>query len=510
MIPAIDISPWISSPGEEDSIESAKDAVAKKWDEVLSQYGFAIIIRHGLSSSLIQNIDTDINNFFTGVSRDVKMTHNHGAYGHPEGGYTPTGLESVIMSNSYPDGISIERKGSSDSKISAGYGEADSIIDSVAASSSSSDPVESFVFPFAPRLYNPAKLNAQSQPVPFPTAQQYFNAMESLLKVLHRISSRALGLPDDEYLNRFYYFDDNKVEDGDGSQQADSGHRRRGLTDAERNGNALRLAYYVPYTISISSMNCDGGTSAATSGSRYGEHTDYQGFTILRPDPADWREVPIQSRDMDSGLLRYQRGGLEVRLKDTGEWVPVVLPQDNTSSTDRGSFALVVNAGDLIQRWTNDRWHSAVHRVSGGRLVKTAVVSADASVGANGATRCTEMKSLSLDATSECLLTTCDGDGDGDGSDIQVHLPARKAVVFFSGPRDNTLISMLPMRPVANTTTKTKKRKAAQQQQHQHQREGNDDKEPLDDEKQEEEEVSKYPPIRSGDHLLLKLKRTQV
>lgn len=64
---------------------------------------------------------------------------------------------------------------------------------------------------------------------------------------------------------------------------------------------------------------------------RYGPHTDFGGFTLLRQDGAP--------------------GGLQVLVDDA--WVDVK-PVPGT---------LVVNAGDLIQRWTNDVWRSNVHRV---------------------------------------------------------------------------------------------------------------------------------------------------
>lgn len=64
---------------------------------------------------------------------------------------------------------------------------------------------------------------------------------------------------------------------------------------------------------------------------RIGEHTDYGSLTLL-----------------------YQRdavGGLEVRLDEA--WVPVAPIADS----------FVVNIGDLMARWTNDRWTSTLHRV---------------------------------------------------------------------------------------------------------------------------------------------------
>ena len=65
---------------------------------------------------------------------------------------------------------------------------------------------------------------------------------------------------------------------------------------------------------------------------RAGEHTDYGTLTILRPE-----NVP---------------GGLQVRDK-SGQWLDVV--------TVPGSY--VINIGDAMQYWTNDRWISTVHRV---------------------------------------------------------------------------------------------------------------------------------------------------
>jgi isopenicillin N synthase-like dioxygenase len=65
---------------------------------------------------------------------------------------------------------------------------------------------------------------------------------------------------------------------------------------------------------------------------RAGAHTDYGGLTVL-----DGEDVP---------------GGLQV-LTRTGRWVDV--------RTVPGQF--VVNIGDLLMRWTNDRWLSNLHRV---------------------------------------------------------------------------------------------------------------------------------------------------
>ena len=97
-------------------------------------------------------------------------------------------------------------------------------------------------------------------------------------------------------------------------------------------GTAL-TQHFDRHTSALRALNYPAFSSPAAEGQvRAGAHSDYGSLTILLPGEG--------------------RGGLEV-LDRTGRWLPVPLIE--------GGF--VINVGDLMQRWTNDRWVSTVHRV---------------------------------------------------------------------------------------------------------------------------------------------------
>lgn len=122
----------------------------------------------------------------------------------------------------------------------------------------------------------------------------------------------------------------------------------------------LRLLHYPPVTGDIEPGQL-----------RAGEHTDVGMMTILRNDP-----VP---------------GGLQVKVRD-GSWIDAPAVEDS----------FILNIGDLLMRWSNDRFVSTPHRV--------AVPPADSGVDA---------RRLSIgffvgpryNALVECL-PTCHGPGD--------------------------------------------------------------------------------------------------
>lgn len=78
-------------------------------------------------------------------------------------------------------------------------------------------------------------------------------------------------------------------------------------------------------------------------------------YPAVDGDPADGQYRKGPHSDWGSLTILYQddTGGLEVIDRRSGEWIDVpVIPG-----------AYVVNIGDLMSVWTNDRWNSTKHRV---------------------------------------------------------------------------------------------------------------------------------------------------
>ncbi len=129
----------------------------------------------------------------------------------------------------------------------------------------------------------------------------------------------------------------------------------------DRHTSALRLLHYPDM----------GGAALEPGQLRAGAHADYGTITLLRQDDA--------------------RGGLQVRDLD-GAWHAV----------DAVPGAYVVNVGDALARWTNDRWRSTVHRV--------AVPPADAT-GSSERFSIAFFHNANWDAVIECI-PTCVAAGD--------------------------------------------------------------------------------------------------
>jgi isopenicillin N synthase-like dioxygenase len=95
------------------------------------------------------------------------------------------------------------------------------------------------------------------------------------------------------------------------------------------------FAPYLDRSISVMRANnyrrSPGAPPALPNQMRMGAHTDYGSVTVLLADCVS---------------------GLQIR-DDAGEWFDVMPPEDG----------FMVNIGDLLAEWTNDRWRSTMHRV---------------------------------------------------------------------------------------------------------------------------------------------------
>ena len=90
----------------------------------------------------------------------------------------------------------------------------------------------------------------------------------------------------------------------------------------DRGVSSMRLVHYPPLSATPEAGQL-----------RAGAHSDYGSITILQTDDDD--------------------GCLQVKAR-SGDWIDVVPPPG----------ALVINLGDMMSRWTNDRWVSTLHRVA--------------------------------------------------------------------------------------------------------------------------------------------------
>lgn len=189
-LPVIDISCWDLSGG----VSETRRDVIRKWDHAFSNYGFAVIVGHGIPSETIDRVRQESLTYFANPVTK-KMLDSRGPYGCPAGGYTPCSAETVSKSmRSSEEGVQ-----------------------------HSVDQVESFVF-------QPSSTKHPD----FPNSFSYWRRLPSLMNKLHEISAHALGLSDENYFERYF----------DVSHPSAAGTQPPNL--------ALRLAYYPPGPIGSS------------------------------------------------------------------------------------------------------------------------------------------------------------------------------------------------------------------------------------------------------------------
>jgi isopenicillin N synthase-like dioxygenase len=283
-IPTIDLTKWfddqqplmdLSNTGS----SAAAETLAQEWDNAMHHYGFAVVVGHPVSAAQIGNLYRATRDFFESNSSEEKQKFNHGPYGNPLGGYTGLGVESVGTT-----------------------WELDTNQQSTELYTAPPDIVENYVFLGSPVGWATRESNVAHPEALEHIAATYVEQVMSLCRGIHRLSARALGVPD-TFFESFY----------DTTLASEL---------------SLRLAYYPPTE----------AHSMHPTSIRYGAHTDYTGYTFLYQDPND--------------LGNEESGGLQVLVNDQWVFVPSV------------PHSFVINAGDLWPIWSNGRWKSAVHRVS--------------------------------------------------------------------------------------------------------------------------------------------------
>ncbi len=134
----------------------------------------------------------------------------------------------------------------------------------------------------------------------------------------------------------------NQMPDLPGFREAFDAYRTQVIEAAERTQRAMALALGCPpdallslgetfYNLRMIHYPAQDRITPEVGQLGCGAHTDYGSLTLLT----------------DDGV-----GGLQV-MKRNGEWIDIVVPED----------LLVMNLGDLMAIWTNERWVSNPHRV---------------------------------------------------------------------------------------------------------------------------------------------------
>lgn len=243
------------------------DRLARAWDAAMRATGFALICGHGIAPALLDGVYEQARRFFA-RPRDEKLEFSFAERGRGQG-YLPMGSETVGRGH--------------DAAAPADLCESLTFANPRFDAAAPDNALDA-------RLYA-ANLWPHDMAGFRETVEAYIAAGRALALDLMRLSAVALGLPRDHFAP---FFDRMELN--------------------------LRCVRYP-----------DQAEAPPDGALRYGPHTDFSGFTILRQDAAP--------------------GGLQVRTDQ--RWIDVA-PVPGT---------LVINAGDLIQRWTNDRWRSNVHRV---------------------------------------------------------------------------------------------------------------------------------------------------
>ena len=371
--------------------------------------------------------------------------------GYGRGGYVPRGVETVAKSTGDGEEVSTSSGGSSGGDgVSGGDGASDAF---PKRGRKQPDPVETLSVPAWNAVENSDENSAENSgernnaathtvpTTPFPKGRlltltrSLTQQLDVLLLHVMRLSAQALRLEEGiKQVGKGGENDDGGENNG-GEVTAETSGEPSGETPGETTTKAFNADYFEPSHgggRAVNILRCawyDVEGAAAKSDETqllYGEHTDYTGFTFL------WRSA-------DNGLQCYDNvnvgpgngatdgtsnGDTKSESKNGDEkngdekfsnckraWIDVPLLKSEDGEND----ILVVNAGDLIERWSNGYWKSDLHRVVGPR---------------------TKSKRGGQES----------GDNAGEGEEREGELLPKEllSIVYFTGPADETVIRTLP------------------------------------------------------------------
>ena len=255
-VPTIDLTPWYAGD---------RAPVATAVDEALQQWGFFLVVGHGVPVAARSAVRAAAREFFA-LPAEVK-----GRYAVTVGGrgWLPPGVEA----NGYAEGTPTPP----DLKESFAVG----------ADEPTGDPeVDGYWFP--PNVY------PDEVPALRATVVDYLARMRALADELLTVCAAALGVEHDFFTRH-------------------TGHAT----------HTMNVNWYPPMTVT---------GKPEENQFRIGPHTDFGTVTILDREPG--------------------QGGLQV-------WSPA----DGWADAPYDPDAFTINTGDLLARWSGDRWKSNRHRV---------------------------------------------------------------------------------------------------------------------------------------------------
>ena len=282
MIPVVNIAPFLEYEKTK-RFDQIKDIVGE-WKRAFESIGFVIVKGHCIPDSVCDKLQEDCVTFFKSDAEKKASVDLKKGYG--KGGYVGLGEEVVSKTmvfnkqDAEGTGSETDQKQNVSEEKQNGKKAIPDLVETLEFIEGYDDEISQHIFPENPHTFE-ASVSA------------YWDSLRVFYRRMLHISALALGLNEDFFDNYF-------------------------AAPYER----LRLAFYPAQEAS----------KPVAGQLRYGPHTDYACFAIVRSDDAP---------------------GLEV-LGKGGNWIPV--------KWQPGTF--IVNAGDLLQRWTNDCWRSVIHRVA--------------------------------------------------------------------------------------------------------------------------------------------------